>query len=177
MKPIKFKFLLLLAVMAFAFSPFVDASVIQPVTHFVQNMSPGDMGLSVASLAVVPLALYVKENTSITPELVQELTAKYGKIKIITVVIEPPVYDADRNVTDKGEFYQFAVKRPDLGTVRLLMNYAKQGKTDEYLNAFRKNLVVGGDTEILDSDGIVFLGFATKVDEFLKPYESFLANA
>lgn len=182
MKPFRFKFFLLLAVMALAFSPFVDAAVIDPVTNFVQNMSPGDMGLSVASLAVVPIALYVKQNTTITTELIQELTAKYGKIKIVTVVVEPPSYDSDGNITDPGEFYEFAVRRPDISMVRMLMNYAKQGKTDEYLGAFIKNLVVGGDVDKLKSgdsggDGIVYLGFATKVDEFLKPYESFLANA
>lgn len=182
MKPIKFKFLLLLAVMAFAFTPFVDASIIQPATHFIQSLSPGDMGLSVATLAVVPLALYVKQNTTITTELIQELTAKYGKIKIITVVVEAPIYNELGELVTKGEFYEFAVRRPDISMVRMLMNYAKQGKTDEYLGAFIKNLVVGGDVDKLKSgdsggDGIVYLGFATKVDEFLKPYESFLANA
>ena len=182
MKPFRFKFFLLLAVMALAFSPFVDAAVIDPVTHFVENMSFHDMGLSAVSLAIVPLAVYVRENTTITPLLIEELTSKYGKIKLITVVVEPPSYNEQGELIDKGEFYEFAVRRPDISTVRMLMNYAKQGKTDEYLGAFIKNMVVGGDVDKLKSgesggDGIVYLGFATKVDEFLKPYESFLTNA
>ncbi len=173
----KFKLLLLVAVMATAFIVCGNAQACSSVMHYAQTLSPQHMVESAASFAIVPLAVFVKENCTISTDQIKELTLKYGKIKILSVVIEPPVYDAEGNITDKGEFYSYAVKRPDSGTVRLLMNYAKQGKTDEYLQAFIKNLVVAGDTDTLNQDGIVYLGFAGKVDEFLKPYESFLAHA
>lgn len=174
----RFKFLLLVAIMALCFSPIIDAQVIQPVAHYIASFTTEHVFTGVASLASIPLlATYVKENCTILPTDLSDLVLKYGKIKVITVVIEPPIYDAEGNVTDKGEFYSYAVKRPDSSVVRILMNYAKQGKTDEYLQTFIKNLVVAGDTDTLNKDGLVYLGFATKVDEFLKPYESFLGHA
>ncbi len=177
MKPIKFKFLLLLAIMAFAFTPFVDASIIQPATHFIQSLSPGDMGLSVATLAVVPIALYVKQNTTITTELIQELTEKYGKIKIVTVVVEPPVYDAVGNITDTGEFYEFAFRRPDAGLIRMLTEYTQKGENQKYIDAVIKNLIVGGDKDKIESDGVVYLGVVSQIKDMMQPYEAFLSKA
>lgn len=173
----KFKLLLLVAILATVFLTCFDASASSSVIHFANNISVEHVGLGMASFAIVPLATFVKDNCGISVTEIAALTAKHGKIKILTVMIEPPTYDEAGNLTDKGEFYSYAVKRPDSGTVRLLMNFAKQGKTDDYLQSFIKNLVVAGDTETLNKDGIVYLGFASKVDEFLKPYESFLGHA
>jgi len=178
MRPLRFKILLLVAVLAVSVFTVCDASACSSAIHFAQNISTDHVGMAtMAGMAIMPLATYVKDNCTISPTDLADLALKYGKIKILTVVLEPPVYDAEGKLTDKGEFYSYAVKRPDSGTVRLLMNYAKQGKTDDYLGAFIKNLVVAGDTETLNKDGIVYLGFAAKVDEFLKPYESFLGHA
>lgn len=180
MKPIKFKFLLLLAVMAFAFTPFVDASIIQPATHFVQNLSPGDMGLSFASLAIVPaipLGLYVKENCTIPAKELADLALKYGKIKILTVVVDPPTYNDAGELTDKGEFYSYAVRRPDAGMVRMLVDYAEKGENQKYIDAAIKNLIVGGDIELIQTDGVVYMGITAQLKDVLRPYDTFLDKA
>ncbi len=129
------------------------------------------------ALAAVPLLAVVQNNCTIPAEVIADLKAKYGKIKILSVVVEAPIFDNAGKMTDPGEIYYFAVRRPDAGHVRLLMDYAKKGDLDNYVKTFIKNLVVGGDTEKLETDGIVYLGFSTQVDEFLKPYKSFLSNA
>lgn len=177
MKPFRFKFFLLLAVMALAFSPFVDAAVIDPVTHFVENMSFQDMGLSAVSLAVVPLAVYVRENCSIDAAQIAELTLKYGKIKILTVVVEPPTYNDKGAITDTGEFYSYAVRRPDAGMVRMLVDFAEKGENQKYIDAAIKNLVIAGDMERIQSDGVVYMGITAQLKDVLRPYESFLEKA
>ena len=59
----------------------------------------------------------------------------------------------------------------------MMMDFAKKGKTEEYIECFIKNIVVAGDVEKLKTDGLVYLGLSSEVDNFLKPYESFLAKA
>lgn len=173
----KFKLLLLVAVLATAFIACGNAQACSSVMHYAQNISPYHIGKAMASMAVIPLAAYVKDNCTISASELEDLAKKHGKIKILTVVLEAPIYDESGSVIDKGEFYSYAVKRPDPGTIKMMMNYAKSGKTDEYVGAFINNLIVGGDVEALKSNGLVYLGLATQVDNFLKPYESFLANA
>jgi len=173
----RFKFLLLVAIMVLCFAPTIDAQVIQPVAHYIASFTPEHVFTGVASLAVLPLAVYVKDNCTIPLPELAELTNKYGKIKILSVVIEAPTYDENGELIDKGEFYSFACKRPDQGTVRLMMDYAKKGDTEKYIQCFIKNIVVGGDKDVLDNDGIVYLGLSQQVDNFLKPYESFLSKA
>ena len=167
----------MVAVMALCFAPTIDAQVIQPVAHYIASFSPERAFAASVSIAAVPLlATYVKDNCTIPLTEIAELTGKYGKIKILSVVIEPPVYTGDE-IIDKGEIYYFACKRPDQGTVRLMMDYAKKSDTEAYIKCFIKNIVVGGNVDILDSDGIVYLGLSQQVDNFLKPYESFLSKA
>lgn len=175
MKP--FKFLLLMAIMALAITSFADASIIHPATYFVQNMSPVDVGLPVVSIAAIPIALYVKEHTTITPDLIKELTAKYGKIKIITVVVEPPVYNSDESIKDPGEFYEFAFRRPDAGLIRMLTEYTQKGENQKYIDAVIKNLIVGGDIDKIESDGVVYLGVVSQIKDMMQPYEAFLSKA
>ena len=177
MNPFRFKILLLVAVMATLFFSFGNAQACSSVMHYAQNISPQHMVEAAASIAIVPLATFVKDNCTISPTELTSLALKYGKLKILTVVIEAPVYDDNGNLTDKGEFYSYAIKRPDPGHVRMLMDFAQKGEIDKYINGFIKNLVVAGDTEALEKDGLVYLGFSAEVDNFLKPYESFLANA
>lgn len=174
------KFLLLFAIMAFVLSPIVDASVIQPVTQFVQNISPVDAGVSLATLAVIPaipLAVYVKENCTIPVPELAELASKYGKIKILTVVVEPPVYGPGGELTDKGEFYSYAVRRPDSSMVRMLVDYAEKGENQKYIDAAIKNLIVGGDIDRIQTDGVVYMGITAQLKDVLRPYESFLEKA
>ena len=153
--------------------------LVEPVsaTNYVVNFAQEHVEFAPLLAGAPLLATIVKEQCSIAQSELDALKAKYGKIKIISVVIEPPVYETDGTVTDKGEVYYFAVRRPDTSHVRLLMDYVKKSDLDGYVNAFIKNLVVAGDTQALKDDGLVYLGFQTKIDEFLKPYQSFLANA
>ena len=159
----------------------VDASTIQPVVHAVSSVNVHDlMSAGAYAFAAIPIAAYVKTNCSIDTDKIAELTRKYGKIKILSVVIEAPVYDDAGNITDPGEIYYFAVKRPDLGTVRMMTDYIKNDESDKYINSFINNCIVAGDLDKVKgetADGIVWLGLASKVDEYLKPYGAFLDKA
>jgi len=173
----KIKFLLLVAILATAFLCSGNTQACNSVMHYASTISNNHIGLAFSAVAIVPLTQFVKDNSTISPTQLADLVTKHGKIKLLTVVLEPPVYDAEGNITDNGEFYSFAVKRPDPGVVKMMMGYAKAGKTDEYVEAFIKNLIVGGDLDALKSNGLVYLGLASQVDVFLKPYESFLEKA
>ncbi|MFV0501274.1 MAG: hypothetical protein ACK5MH_06775 [Bacteroidales bacterium] len=133
--------------------------------------------LTAMALPLMGLSAYAKENCTIPEGELQALKAKYGRIKILSVVIEPPVYDENGKLTDKGETYYFAVRRPDPGHVRMLMSYAKNGDINKYVEVAIKNLIVAGDMEALEKDGLVYMGVSAQLDEVLKPYQSFLAGA
>ena len=174
----RFKLLLLVALLATALFSSGDAFGCSSAFHFAQNITVDHVGMAtMAGLVILPLSAYVKENCTISPTEIAELTLKYGKIKILTVVLEPPVYDAEGNITDKGEFYSYAVRRPDPGHIRLLMGYAEKGESDKYVEVAIKNLVIAGDLETLKTDGLVYMGIATQLKDMIKPYQSFLANA
>lgn len=173
----RFKILLLVAVIMAALFTVCDASACSSAIHFAQNISGEHVGMAMAVVAIVPINAYVKENCTISPTDLADLALKYGKIKILNVVLEPPTYDVEGNITDAGEFYCFACKRPDQGVIRIMLDYAKKGDTDKYIECFIKNIVVAGDIEKLKTDGLVYLGLASEADNFIKPYESFLAKA
>ena len=83
---------------------------------------------------------------------------------------------ASGKVVDEGEKYQFAVRRPDRGLIKMLMPLAQQKKLDEFSEKGVKNLVVAGDMEALE-DGLVFMGVVQQLQELIAPYESFLSKA
>lgn len=118
---------------------------------------------------------YLDEKCTISKEDLNRLKAKYGKVKVITVVVEEPERDADGNVV-ACEAYYFAVRRPDQGQVRMLTSFAKKGDEDKFVSSAIKNLVVGGDMEALE-DGLVYMGITIQLQGLLKPYQSFLAKA
>ncbi|MEI8087000.1 MAG: hypothetical protein WCG93_12370 [Paludibacter sp.] len=177
MKLTRFRLLFLVAALMAVVFTVCDASACNSAIHFASNLSTEHVGMAVAAFTIVPLSTFVKDNCTISHTELTELALKYGKIKILSVVIEAPSYDDNGKLTDNGEFYSYACRRPDQGTIRLMMDYAKKGNTEQYIDCFIKNIVVGGDVEKLKSDGLVYLGLTTQVDNFLKPYESFLANA
>lgn len=133
--------------------------------------------LTAMALPAVALGAFVKDNCSISAIELEQLKAKYGKIKILSVVIEPPVFDDKGQIVDKGEIYYYAVRRPDPGHVRMLMNYAKNGDINKYIEVAIKNLIVAGDMDALEKDGLVYMGVTAQLEEVLKPYQSFLAGA
>lgn len=83
---------------------------------------------------------------------------------------------ASGRVVEEGEKYQFAVRRPDRGLIKMLMPLAQQKKLDEFSEKGVKNLVVAGDMEALE-DGLVFMGVVQQLQELIAPYESFLSKA
>jgi len=82
------------------------------------------MSLVVGSVQADPVAagMFLKDNAvylmagpaivsaSITPELINDLKVKYGRIKVITVVVESPVYDIDNMpFSDRVLFKQIGI--------------------------------------------------------------------
>ncbi len=121
------------------------------------------------------LETYLKENCTISKTELDALKAKYGKVKIITVVIEEPERDDAGNVV-ACEAYYFVVCRPSKSQVRMLTALAQKGDDDKFVSSAIKNLVVGGDTSALE-DGLVYMGITTQLQGLLKPYTSFLTKA
>ena len=182
--------------------------------------------LMVAAPAIVSQA--------ITPELITDLKLKYGKLKLITVVVEAPVYDIDKvafsdrvlfkqlgvdfativntelsledrlkpldglkefkdskekgaiaaelyakyqgKILEPGEQYQFVVKRPDRGLIKMLLPLAESRQIDDFADKAVKNLIVGGDLDSLE-DGLVFMGVVAQLKTMISPSQSFLVNA
>ncbi|MBS2099188.1 hypothetical protein [Carboxylicivirga linearis] len=182
-----------------------------------------------AIMAAAPVLV----SPNITKELIDQLKVKHGKLKIITVVVEAPVYDIDQltsvqtanlrilgidpeivsnselpiedrlkqlerlkefrddssklellqtltclegKILEDGEQYQFLVKRPDRGLIKMLLPLAQSGKIDDFAEKGVKNLVVGGDMEALD-DGIVFMGVVSQLKQMIAPAQAFLSKA
>ena len=124
-------------------------------------------------LALAPVAIVT---STITPDIIQDLKVKFGHIKIITVVAEVAELDGSGKEITPAEQYQFLVRRPDKGLIKMLLPLAKEGKLDEFADKAVKNLVVGGDLNALD-DGIVFMGVVAQLQNMISPASSFLAKA
>lgn len=183
--------------------------------------------------AYVAMAAPIIVSANITPEIIQDMKLKYKRIKLITVVVEPAVYDIDEltpkdranlrilgidvsiidnteldikdrlkplemladfrddkekskiavelskytgKVVEEAEQYQFIVKRPDRGLIKMLLPLAEKGKVEEFSEKAVKNLVVGGDLDALE-DGIVFMGVIPQLRRMISPATSFLSKA
>lgn len=212
----------LLALLVFGLAAQAASQIeVQTTVQFVKD----------AVIAVAPVAIV---STNITPELIKDLQIKFGKIKVITVVVEQAVYDIDEIpfndrvafkelgidftiILDKnldlkerlkplellsefrdnaskydkaielankytgkelepGELYQFLVRRPDRGLIKMLLPLAQAGKIDDFADKGVKNLVVGGDMEALE-DGLVYMGVVSQLKEMIAPAQSFLSKA
>ncbi len=200
----------------------------------VQQVDPGLTYEFIRQHAELMAAAPVIVSASITPELINDMKVKYGRIKVITVVVEAPAYDIDDipfkdrvalkelgvdfatvinpelkikdrlmplaalvelkddpnkselanslyskykgKELEKGEQYQFLVKRPDRGLIKMLLPLAEARKIDEFSEKAVKNLIVGGDLSALD-DGLVFMGVVSQLRTMISPAQSFLSNA
>jgi len=140
------------------------------MTHVVEGLSDNIGGLIIAA---APTAIIT---SSITPEMLQDWKLKFGKIKIITVVVEDEEKDKDGNVVNEGEKYQFVVRRPDKGLINMLLPLAERREIDQFAEKGIKNLIVGGDMEALE-DGLVYMGVVSKLQKMIAPAASFLGNA
>ncbi|HBL74245.1 MAG: hypothetical protein A2W90_17995 [Bacteroidetes bacterium GWF2_42_66] len=207
------------------------------VVGSVVQADPVAAGTFIKDNAAVLMAVPLLVSQSITPELITDLKLKYGKLKLITVVVEAPVYDIDKmafsdrvlfkqlgvdfativntelsleerlkpldglkelkdnkdietwqtvvgdllnkyqgKILEPGEQYQFLVKRPDRGLIKMLMPLAESRAIDDFADKAVKNLVVGGEVDALD-DGIVYMGVVSQLRQMISPEKSFLANA
>ncbi|GEM_PF-2237234 len=208
---------------------FIITITAHAVSHVELNTAVQFVKENGEALAMAPLIV----SSKITPELIQQLKVKHGKLKIITVIVEAPVYDIDQltqqdkanmrilnidpdvvgneklslerrlkplenltqfkddntkieaakslthlngTILEDGEQYQFLVKRPDKGLIKMLLPLAQDGKIDDFAEKAIKNLVVDGDMDELD-DGIVFMGVVTKLKAMISPAKSFLSKA
>jgi len=91
--------------------------------------------------------------------LAKELSARYSGVEI-----EP------------GEPYQFIVRRPDRGMIKMLLPLAESRQIDDFADKAIKNLIVGGDSDSLE-DGLVFMGVISQLKEMISPAQSFLSKA
>lgn len=169
MKPTILKFTLFL---------FLLCSVSAYANGFFDNPSPDALTSTVlTATAVGGLASLAREKCTITPDEIKALEAKYGKIKILSIVIDEPIRDDQGNTLDPGEVYHFALRRPDAGHAKMLMKYAGDGEIEKFITLAIKNLVVAGDLEKIESDGLVYMALSDQLQKILKPYQSFLTNA
>lgn len=204
------------------------------VAGAVVQADPVATGQFLKDNAVLMVSAPAFVSSSITPELIADLKLKYGKLKLITVVVEAPVYDIDRvafsdrvlfkqlgvdyativnselsleerlktlealeefkdnkekwaiaatllekyqgKILEHGEQYQFLVKRPDRGLIKMLLPLAEAKKIDQFSDNAVKNLIVAGDMNSLE-DGLVYMGVVSQLKEMISPAQSFLANA
>lgn len=58
-----------------------------PIFEMVQQNAELAMGIAVSAPVIV--------SSTITPQLIEDLKVKYGQLKLITVVVEAPMYDID----------------------------------------------------------------------------------
>jgi hypothetical protein len=132
----------------------------------INSKYPVETGASFAMAAgVAAVAIGEKE--------IAEAKAKYGPVKLLTVVVEPPTFDGDGKMVDKGEKHEFLVRRPDKNDIKIMTHLGKNDNIDEFIDYAQKNLIVGGDVGALE-DGIVYTGFMTQVKEMIQPAASFL---
>ncbi len=104
-------------------------------------------------------------------ELLTELEKDESKANIIGGL---PTLTGE--VIEEAEQYQFIVRRPDRGLIKMLLPLAEKGKVDEFAEKGIKNLVVAGDMDALE-DGIVYMGVVSKLRQLISPAKSFLSRA
>ncbi|MBN1987825.1 MAG: hypothetical protein JW783_00325 [Bacteroidales bacterium] len=124
-------------------------------------------------IASAPVVFFSK---NITDEIIKDLRLKFGKIKVITIIAEEAELDGEGTEITPAEQYQFLVRRPDRGLIKMLLPLVQQGKLDDFADKAVKNMVVGGDMDALE-DGIVFMGVVQHLKSMLAPAQSFLSNA
>lgn len=125
-----------------------------------------------STMAVAPIGIVT---ASITPEIIQDLRLKYGTVKLITIEVEPAELDEKGKIIKEAECYQFIVRRPDRGLIKMLTGLAEKGDFDVFSESIIKNLVVAGDIESLD-EGVVFIGVVGQLKGMISPANSFLSK-
>lgn len=99
------------------------------------------------------------------------------KISITKLSADSTIRNLTGAVTDPAEQYQFIVKRPDRGLIKMLLPLAADiSKLDDFADKAVKNLVIGGDLDALE-DGLVYMGVVTQLKDLIQPAAAFLSNA
>lgn len=98
----------------------------------------------------------------VSPEELDKLKAKYGKVKIV-------------DVEDEEEVYRIYLKRPDFETIKAVNKIAKSDDL-EASKIFLRNCMVEGAKEVLE-DGVLFVAASSAASELLTSTKATLKNA
>ena len=98
----------------------------------------------------------------VSPEELDKLKVKYGKIKIV-------------DVEDEDEVYRIYLKRPDFETIKAVNKIAKSDDL-EASKIFLRNCMVEGAKEVLE-DGVLFVAASSAASELLTSTKATLKNA
>jgi hypothetical protein len=141
------------------------------------NVDPVAIAHSVKYSAPIIAGSAVIVSANITDQMIQDTKVKFGRIQLLTVVVTPEDKDADENVIAPAEQYQFIVKRPDRGLIKMLLPLAADtSQLDDFADKAVKNLIIGGDLDALE-DGLVYMGVVTQLKDLIQPAAAFLSNA
>lgn len=146
--------------------------VVEPDEYDIDNLSFADRvylkGLGIDVKKLINKSLSLDDRL----ESVHEYLSKSG---ISQTEKETVQQLASGRVLVPGEKYQFLVRRPDKGLVKMLTELGQKGSFSEFADSAVKNLVVGGDTEALEN-GTVFIGVVAEIKSMIGPAESFLSK-
>lgn len=122
-------------------------------------------------------------NTWLLKDKTRELSDRINELARITTLLPKDKSYADieyswladltGKIINEGEQYEFLVRRPDRNDIKILTTLGKGEDIDGFMDYAQKNLIVGGDTKVLE-DGIVYTGFVAQVRSMIQPATSFL---
>lgn len=146
---------------------FVGAMVCVANATGLTDLSFADMGgqntiVSTAMAGIAIPAFDIGRLKAVSREAFAELQAKYKHLYVIDVVV------------DKGEAYQFILRRP---TRDIIMALGDTNDATKRSDMIIKNLVVAGNEDNVLDDGVVFSAFMSRSAEILNDAQHFLFKA
>lgn len=146
---------------------FVGAMVCVANATGLTDLSFADTGgqytiASTAMAGIVIPAFDISRLKAVSREAFAELQAKYKHLYVIDVVV------------DKGEAYQFILRRP---TRDIIMALGDTNDATKRSDMIIKNLVVAGNEDNVLDDGVVFSAFMSRFAEILNDAQHFLFKA
>lgn len=146
---------------------FVGAMVCVANATGLTDLSFADTGgqytiASTAMAGIVIPAFDISRLKAVSREAFAELQAKYKHLYVIDVVV------------DKGEAYQFILRRP---TRDIIMALGDTNDATKRSDMIIKNLVVAGNEDNVLDDGVVFSAFMSRSAEILNDAQHFLFKA
>nr|DAY25449.1 MAG TPA: hypothetical protein [Caudoviricetes sp.] len=146
---------------------FVGAMVCVANATGLTDLSFADTGgqytiVSTAMAGIAIPAFDIGRLKAVSREAFAELQAKYKHLYVIDVVV------------DKGEAYQFILRRP---TRDIIMALGDTNDATKRSDMIIKNLVVAGNEDNVLDDGVVFSAFMSRSAEILNDAQHFLFKA